>query len=88
MKKKTAPQDIAPDHTIQAPIALAPKPDEIQIKNNLNQLVAFNIMSESGRLMGVQIDANSTMTWRKLSNYGPDFDRLMKRKVLRLETGK
>jgi hypothetical protein len=63
-------------------------PDNILIRNNLNQLVAFNIKKPDGSLIGVQIDANSSLVWKKLPDYGPDTDRLIKRKVLRLEIDK
>jgi hypothetical protein len=60
----------------------------IQIRNNLNQLITFGIKRNDGRMIGVQIDANAILTWEKLPDYGPEFDRLVKRKVLRLESDK
>jgi hypothetical protein len=60
----------------------------IVIRNSLNQLIPFNIKRADGKLIGIQLDANAFIVWPKLPDYGPDFDRLMKRKVLRFEMGK
>lgn len=65
-----------------------PQAESILIRNNLNQLVSFNIKKADGSMIGVQIDANSFIHWKKLLDYGPDANRLFKRKVLRLEIGK
>jgi hypothetical protein len=63
-------------------------PKVISIKNNLNQLVSFSIKRPDGSMIGIQIDANSSVQWKKLPDYGPDVERLIKRKTLRLESGK
>ena len=85
MSKKKKPQIDQPEKVEQRE---SPQAETIFIRNNLNQLISFNIKKENGTLIGVQIDANSSIQWRKLPDYGPDTDRLIKRKVLRLEIGK
>ncbi len=85
MKKKknqVTPKVESEVATVEVP---AQKEEYVHIKNNSNQVVAVNIRKKDGKLIGIQLDANASRQWPKLSDYGPDASRLIARKVIRLD---
>lgn len=85
MKKKRQP-DRPQTEQLQTEQKVDGKPKTVLIKNTMNQVVSFSVRRPDGKLAGVMINANSSVVWPELSDYGPEVSRLIKNKVLRVES--